>query len=175
MTTIETGRPDHTGLPPDKPTLIDAPEHPALAELHAYWEAKRGNRAIADRADINPADIVRLLPHLFVLDVLEGGLDFRVRVFGTALVELMREERTGKLISDFGEPATIPTDPVELRNRWLTISRLALQNRRPLFFKSPTVAPERNYMYYHGMFAPLTAGSPEISQLIGILITAATH
>jgi hypothetical protein len=154
--------------------LLDEPEHRATAELYAYWDAKRGTRDVADRADINPAEIVRLLPNLLVLDVLEGGIDFRVRVFGTALVELMHEERTGKLVSEFGEPPMIPTDPVELRNRWLTISRLVLQGRRPLFFKSPTVSPERNFMFYHGMFAPLTAGGEEIAQVIGLLITAGT-
>jgi hypothetical protein len=175
MTTFDAGMPEKAGTPPDKPTLLDAPEHPAAAELYAYWEQKRGARVIADRGDINPAEIVRLLPHLLVLDVIDGGLDFRVRVFGTALVELMREERTGKLVSEFGEPAMIPTDPVELRSRWLTISRLALERRRPLFFKSPTVSPQRNFMFYHGIFAPLTAGGEDISQLIGLLITSGTR
>lgn len=175
MTTIDAGTPEKSGRSPEKPMLLDAPEHPAIAELRAYWEAKRGSRAIADRADINPAEIVRLLPYLIVLDVLDGGTDFRVRVFGTALVELMREERTGKRVSEFGKPPKIPTDPVELQNRWLTISRLVLQGRRPLIFKAPTVSPERNYMFYHGMFAPLTAGGEEIGQIIGILITEGSH
>jgi hypothetical protein len=158
-------------MPPEKPMFLDAPEHPLLGQFAAYLDGKRGTRPFADRADINPAEILPFLPHIIILDVIDGGEDFRVRVFGTALVELMHEERTGQLVSRFGENPTIPTDPVELRSRWLTICKMTQQNRKSLFFKAPTVSPERAYMIYHGLFAPLTSGASEITQIIGIMVT----
>lgn len=156
---------------PEKPMLLDAPEHPELIDFAAYLDRKRAGRPFADRNDVNPAEILRYLPHIVVLDVLDDGLDFRVRVFGTALVELMREERTGQLVSRFGERPAIPTDPVELRARWLTICRMTVAKAETLYFKAPTVSPERAYMVYHGMFAPLTSGTAEISQLVGMMVT----
>lgn len=157
------------------PQILEAPEHPRIAELHAYLERKRQDRPLADRGDISPAEIAPLLPHLVVLDVVDGGADFRVRIWGTGLVDLMREERTGQLVSEFGREPAIPTDPIELRKRWLTISQLTLKAAKPLFFKAPTVSPERAFMTYHGMFAPVTAGTPEIGQIIGMMVVVGLH
>ncbi|MGB5950274.1 MAG: PAS domain-containing protein [Parvibaculum sp.] len=153
------------------PELLDAPSHPTVARLHAYLEQKRQGRPFTDRGDIRPAEIAPLLPHLVVLDVLDGGNDFRVRIWGTALVELMREERTGQLLSEFGREPRIPTDATELRRRWLTVSKLTLKRREAIFFRSPTVSPERAFMTYHGMFMPLTAGNAEIGQIFGIMVS----
>ena len=160
---------------PEKPMFLDAPEHPLLARFAAYLESKRGPYSLVDRADIDPAELRPFLPHMTVLDVVAGGEDFRVRVFGTALVELMHEERTGQLISEFGQKPGIPTDPVELRNRWLTICKMTAQNGRTLFFKAPTVSPQRAYMVYHGLFAPVTAGTSQVTQVFGMMVAVSAR
>ncbi len=170
MSLDEVALSKEASTPPEKPIFLDAPEHPRLAQFGAYIDRKRGPRPLADRSDINPAEILSFLPHLVILDVIDQGEDFRVRVFGTALVELLREERTGQLVSQFGQSYRIPTDPVELRSRWLKICQMTIAGGESLFFKSPTVSAERAYMVYHGMFAPLTAGTAEISQIIGMMI-----
>lgn len=160
---------------PEKPVFLDAPEHPLLARFAAYLESKRGPSGLVDRADIDPAELRPFLPHMTVLDVTAGGEDFRVRVFGTALVELMNEERTGQLVSEFGEKSTIPTDTTELRNRWLTICKTTIENTGTLFFKAPTVSPQRAYMVYHGLFAPVTAGTSQVTQIFGMMVTVNAH
>jgi hypothetical protein len=57
-----------------------------LHRLFEYWDRKRGPRAMPARRDIEPTDLVPLLPHLMMVDV-EEGPRFRYRVFGTAVVE----------------------------------------------------------------------------------------
>ncbi|MCE9648554.1 MAG: PAS domain-containing protein [Parvibaculum sp.] len=168
---LSEGEERRVSPPPEKPMFLETPEHPDLAQFAAYIDAKRAGRPLASRHDINPAEILPFLPHLVVLDVVDAGEDFRVRLFGTALVELMREERTGQLVSRFAERPAIPTDPAELRSRWLTICRQTLERRQTLFFKAPTVSPERAFMVYHGMFAPLTSGSGEIGQIVAMMMT----
>lgn len=170
MELIEVGAAKEFAARPAGPKILDVPEHPKIAALHAYLESKRRGRPFADRRDVNPAEIAALLPHLVVLDVVDGGNDFRVRIWGTALVDLMREERTGQLVSEFGTVPAIPTDPVELRKRWMTAAQLTMTSAKPLFFKAPTVAAERAFMVYHGMFAPLTAGTADIDQIIGMMV-----
>lgn len=170
MDLTEVGAAKEFAARPAGPRILDAPEHPKIAALHAYLESKRRGRPFADRRDVNPAEIASLLPHLVVLDVVDGGNDFRVRIWGTALVDLMHEERTGQLVSEFGNEPGIPTDPIELRKRWLTVAQLTMKAAKPLFFKAPTVAPERAFMTYHCMFAPLTAGAADIEQIIGMLV-----
>jgi len=50
-----------------------------------YWETRRGDRLAPGRVDIDPLDLpAALLPHLLLIDVESGPLDFRYRLAGTA-------------------------------------------------------------------------------------------
>ncbi|ABS63224.1 protein of unknown function DUF1457 [Parvibaculum lavamentivorans DS-1] len=152
-----------------EPQFIDTPEHSAVAEFHAYLEAKRGSREMADRADIKPSEIVRFLPNMIIAEAVDGGEDFRTRLFGTALVELLGEERTGKLLSEFAEESSLDTDPAAVQTRWLYITRKAFFGRKPVFLKVPFAASNRLYLVGHAISAPLTAGGTEPAQTIGAM------
>ena len=52
------------------------------------------------RADIDPTDIPRLLPHLLLADVEDKVPDVRFRLFGTKLVESFGNEFTGHHLSE---------------------------------------------------------------------------
>lgn len=153
----------------DEPQFIDAPEHPPVIEFFNYIESKRGNREMVDRADISPADLLRFLPNMIIAEAVDGGEDFRTRLFGTALVELLGEERTGKLLSEFAEENTIPTDPKAVQTRWLYITRKAFLGRKPVFLKVPFAASNRLYLVGHAISVPITAGGTEPAQTVGAL------
>jgi len=80
----------------------EGPLSPLGAEFLDYWHGKRPpGGGFPNRAAIAPGDIVRLLPYIFIVDVLPapgGGLDFRFRLVGTAIMD-MEGEHTGKLLS----------------------------------------------------------------------------
>jgi len=69
-----------------------------LLALYIYWSGKRGQRAMPCRADIDPGDVRALLPHILLIDVLEGGADFRYRLVGTEI-----ERHIGRPITLNGE------------------------------------------------------------------------
>ncbi len=69
--------------------FLDAPLHADVVRLTEYWHQQRGTRAMPNRSDIVPGDIVGLLPNLVIYDVIDDGHDYRVRIFGTALVSLV--------------------------------------------------------------------------------------
>ena len=71
-----------------------------LLTLYIYWSAKRGQRAMASRADIDPGDVRALLPHILLIDVLEGGADFRYRLVGTEIERHIGRSLTGRLFSE---------------------------------------------------------------------------
>lgn len=84
----------------------EAPLSPLGREFLAYWHGKcaPGGKGggFPTRADISPGEILKLLPYIFMVDVLEderGELDFRFRLVGTAIME-MEGEHTGRLLSD---------------------------------------------------------------------------
>jgi hypothetical protein len=71
---------------------------PEIATLLGFW------RQIA-RADIPTRDVMEpftlrsWLGHLSVYEAIEGGRDFRIRLDGTAIVDLTGEDWTGRLAS----------------------------------------------------------------------------
>lgn len=68
-----------------------------ILEIFDLWAVKRGSRRAPDRADFDPVEMPRLLSHLFLYDVVPGNpLDFRFRLVGTAIVEALRTDPTGK-------------------------------------------------------------------------------
>lgn len=83
------------------PTRLD---HPMLAAVHAYWSAKRGDRPMPARADMDPLELRDYLGWIAILDVLEDGSDFHYRLVGTKVVHYFGGDGTGKTISEtFGD------------------------------------------------------------------------
>jgi len=60
-------------------------DHPGLRDFYAYWLSKRGGKKVPARADIDPVEIHRFLPNIFMIDVIDAGSRFRYRLVGTAL------------------------------------------------------------------------------------------
>jgi hypothetical protein len=67
-----------------------------LGRAHEYWRAKRGPRAMPRRRDIDPRDLVPLLPYLQLTELIDGGARIRYRLVGTAIVATYGVELTGK-------------------------------------------------------------------------------
>lgn len=70
-----------------------------LIELYEYWLEKRGRQRMPSREDIDPSEISALLPHIMLIDVLDGER-FRIRMVGTALDEATGLNATGRLIGE---------------------------------------------------------------------------
>ncbi len=76
-----------------------------LRDLHAYWDRKRTGRDMPSRSDIDPLDIPRILPNLILFDIEPGSRRLKVRLVGTAIVELYGADYTGRYLDeiDFGD------------------------------------------------------------------------
>jgi hypothetical protein len=68
-------------------------------DLYLYWLTKRAGRSMPARSDLNPGDIPKLLPHLIVVDKVE--CQFRYRLFGTNVVQLMGRDLTGAFVGSY--------------------------------------------------------------------------
>jgi hypothetical protein len=71
-----------------------------LLTLYTYWSAKRGQRVMPSRVDIDPGDVRALLPHLLLIDVIGGGADFRYRLVGTEIERHIGRPITGRRFSE---------------------------------------------------------------------------
>lgn len=75
---------------------------PLLVEAYRYWLSKKGDRAWPLRADIEPTEIPRLLPNLFLVEVPQIGppMRFRLRLIGTAFRPFFGTDITGREVNE---------------------------------------------------------------------------
>lgn len=72
--------------------------HPDVLRVLEYWQEKRGARLMPSRADIDPGELKRYLPHITLVDVVDGGGSYVYRLVGTKEVELRGYDPTGKSV-----------------------------------------------------------------------------
>ena len=75
-------------------------QHPVLAFLKAYWDLKRGGRAMPTRADIRPSEMKEHLGWIILLDALPDFSDFRYRTIGTRVTQYFLADSTGKTVTE---------------------------------------------------------------------------
>jgi hypothetical protein len=92
-----------------------------VLKLEEYWRSVRLGRAMPARRDIDPAGMRRLLPNVFLLDVIDRAR-FRWRLVGTKIGDLEQVEHTGRWLE---ETIGHTQDP------FLRFCRMTVEQRRP--------------------------------------------
>jgi len=65
--------------------------------LFEYWSERRNGRRMPSRADIDPAELGKLLPNLMLIEATDGATRrYRYRLVGTRVVQATGEDRTGR-------------------------------------------------------------------------------
>ncbi len=85
----------------------DLSRYPDLVFVLDYWNGKRHDRFAPARADIEPAEIVAILPRVMLADVerdADGHIDFRYRLSGTGICNVHRTDLTGQRPSSIEPP-----------------------------------------------------------------------
>lgn len=73
--------------PIDDARDIAAPTDPVVCEIFHYWDSKRGTRRMPNRAAIDPVELRRLVPNTMLVDVVESGDRYRIRLVGGAITD----------------------------------------------------------------------------------------
>jgi hypothetical protein len=122
-----------------------------------YWDSKRAGRRMPSRRDIEPTEILDLLPYVVLVDVEREPLDFRYRLVGTAVAARFGHDRTG------GRCAP----PAEPRQRvWKTAVRI-LEEKRPIVSHILRRLPPLGPNYGISCRSPRTTTSSAL--IIGVL------
>lgn len=72
----------------------------------AHWRGLRQDAPLPDREVLDPSGMLRLLPYTFLIDVLDGGNDFRYRLVGTNIVAHTPRDNTGLRLSEIEAQGT---------------------------------------------------------------------
>jgi len=142
-------------LPPDC--------HPKVRALHDYWAAKRGERPMPRRADLDPIEIPTLLPNVFLIDVKgEAPQHLVYRVFGTALVDLFGFDFTRQEVGK----GTLPEHLPEVRERYGRVIR----ERRPFYHRTRLRDRLNDFTDVDRIILPLSQDGLRVHQMIGMTI-----
>lgn len=129
-----------------------------LPTLLAYWERKRGSRAMPAPRDMDPVEIPRLIPWLAILDVTHEPLDARYRLMGTRIVEMGGVDRTGQSFRDGHSGA-------RLEER-LTALRQLMAERTPVALSGRLDWLGRDYRRFQCIHLPLSENDSVVSRLV---------
>lgn len=76
-------------------------EDQRLRRLAEYWLAKRGERLIARRADIDPTEMKWILPHVWLHDIEPGTGRLRCRLAGEEVRAMYAVNIVGKYLDEY--------------------------------------------------------------------------
>jgi hypothetical protein len=126
-------------------------QHPVLAFLKSYWDAKRGARLMPSRAEIRPSDMKEHLGWIVLLDVLPDFSDFRYRTIGSRVTQYFLSDSTGKTVTEafqpYGEAAI---------NGVLWVHRKTAQDRIPVRAYGGAGWLGRSFLDFDALHLPLS-------------------
>jgi hypothetical protein len=89
--------------------VLAAPTHRAAKALLTYWQSKAPVEGVPRRQDIEPAEIVPLLPNLMIIEPVAEGSDWKYRLVGTAVAQRYGFDWTGQRLTELLDAATAPS------------------------------------------------------------------
>jgi hypothetical protein len=139
---------------------------PVLLQGYDYWNSRRGSRAMPARADLDPAEMKAILPHIVLTDVLrdespDWPLDFRYRLLGTAVEDHMSRRFTGLRLSEL--PQQQPGSQM-----WQNFSEV-VELRQPRFHRVPYVGPHRDFLSLIDLVLPLSEDGQDVTMLLSLV------
>lgn len=134
---------------------------PILRQGLAYWNEKRAQRMMPARADIDPMEIIPILPHVILLDVLRDPLDFRYRLIGTVTEDHMAEPYTGRRFSEISHQRA--------PSRIWSCCEQVVQDPRPLRSDIPYIGPKRDFTALEDIMMPLAADGETVDMIFVVV------
>jgi hypothetical protein len=138
---------------------LQDPFYPDLIEVLDYWQRKRGERLAPSRSDIEPLDLIHVLPRIMLADVLSDPLGFRYRLSGTGIASVHGEELTGL--------APLDLKPVEYGQLIDRHYRQCVFERRPLLHLIILDLAHRSRAYAR-LLLPLSNDGDQVNMLMAV-------
>lgn len=149
-----------TGQPP---TLIWSPAAervtaPQLRFLLDHWSTLADGGTPPNYRQIDPSAMRPALGYVMLLDAVDGGRDFRYRLYGSLIARASDLDMTGRLLSD--HPASS-----YVTEFGLAVYRAALQRPRPIYTERTPAAAERTTRWQR-LALPLVDDAGRVTRLL---------
>ena len=129
---------------------------PELQALLQYWMDRRRGRSMPARGDFDVVDMKPWLGNMNLVDVERNPLDFRYRVYGTNVADMLRKELTGHRIED---------NPPSVVAAVRTSYERVVETRAPFYQHIDVVAIDEFYRF-HRLLLPLSDDDDAVNQVL---------
>jgi hypothetical protein len=135
--------------------------HPetVLIRLAKHWETLAGGREMPHWREFRPGDVSWLLGRLYLVDVIDGGADYRIRLSGTLLKEIYGEDREGQRFDLLPDGALTRT----LRENFAQV----VLTRRPLYETGRLSWPDGSCIGIERLLLPFSGEGDRLCTILG--------
>lgn len=126
--------------------------------LYDYWRAKRRDRAMPCRGDIDPTEIKVLLPYVLLTDIHYEPLRVYIRLVGTAVAEAAGRNLTGQWLHE----AQLDGG-VEL---WLRNYRRLVEERVPVCGRTRATVRPGDERFFEWILLPLSSDGRVVDKTV---------
>ncbi|RMF08140.1 MAG: PAS domain-containing protein [Alphaproteobacteria bacterium] len=137
-------------------------DEPALRAVLDHWTSCKENTDIPLRKNVNPAAIVRHLPYVGMVDVLEDGKDFRFRLLGNDIGQLVGSGSSKRLLSEYPNRRG--------RDQMAELFKACLDYRQPVYSHGTLEHYDRAFTTFKTLCLPLSEDGQTVTTLL-----CATH
>ena len=137
---------------------------PRLADLKAYWDAKRGARRMPAPGEIDPVEMAAHLGHICLIDVLQAPLRFRWRLMGSSVVDAVGQDATGQFFDE--------AEYTEVFQGLAASCRWVVRERAPLRTVGTVPYADIGRMGCESVALPLADDGETVAQILSEMIFA---
>jgi hypothetical protein len=132
--------------------------HKNVQAMYDYWLAKRGSRAMPARADLEPAEIKKLLPMMVLVDVTADARRFVYRLVGTQEVAERGSDPTGKSVAEAFFGGSL--------EETLSCYEYVVRKRAPFCYRDPYAAPDGYIQNDDIIYLPLSDDGAGVNMIL---------
>lgn len=137
---------------------VEQIENAAIRGLFEYWSSKRVGAALPRRADIDPAEIPRLMRNMLIAEIEHDPFRVRYRLVGTKVVEMTGYEFTGRYLDEIA----LPDDEAP----FLECYRLACESACAVQTRAVWRMTPESTVEYDVCFLPLSDDGEKVNRVI---------
>jgi len=134
---------------------------PLIRRALDYWTECRGDRAMPARADLDPTEMIAILPNVVLLDVEADPLDFRYRLIGTVIEDHLAERYTGVALSEI--PHQWPPSRI-----WSNCQKV-VEDKVPLRSDIPYVGHKKDFVTVEDILLPLSSDGETVDKIMVVV------
>jgi hypothetical protein len=161
---------DQLALRPHATTRLEiVPTGPAL-QVEDYWRARchgAGPGTLPRRRDIDPVALGRLLPHVFLLDIVGPSARLRWRLVGSAIAFREGGDPTGRWVED----SLVPEQAAVMQH----FAETSIRERRPSCHAGRWRDSLERSQVLARLLVPLSEEGSVVSTLLGLIDYAPTE